>query len=139
MNIILIIGLPGSGKTHLGQKLQCELPKSLFIDDASSTLFNYEIWNLANSCDYENIILADCYLCISAHLEAALNMFINHNVTRIYFENNPEQCLKNVQNRDNRNVDGWIKYLAVEYIIPHNVNMIPVYKPECKEVIDNED
>ena len=105
----LIIGLPGSGKTHLGQSLS-----SNFIDDPKEKPIPYG----------ENLVIADPNFCISRVRDEAIKYIqeYGYQVECIYFENNPEQCKENVMNRnDGRKVMLTIDYYSGLYNIPSGI------------------
>ncbi len=130
MNLIVLIGLPGSGKTYLGTLLQAEMYQSIFLDDLSQ---NGGLEVLLQAADKEeNIILSDVNLCyedIRSQAELLfLQYFPNHEVEWVYFENDPEACFENVRRRDDgREVGDTIKMLTKVYKIPDNVEVRKVY------------
>jgi len=111
--IIFICGLPGSGKTFLGNKLSKKL-NIPFFDDASMS------WTLSKLREIKgDFILADVYLCRERDREAVKSL---GKCRWIFFENNPEKCIKNVEYRaDGRAVTGMIRKMSKIYIIPEGV------------------
>jgi adenylate kinase family enzyme len=122
--VILICGLPGSGKTFLGKKLSKSLNIE-YIDDINSKDRLVELLNDNKSC-----IISDPHF-VKSNVRILAEEFIakyNVNIEWLFFENNPEQCLKNVNKRnDGRKVSSFIKCLTKEYIIPDGVNIISVW------------
>ena len=124
MKIIFLVGLPGSGKTYLGKQLESDT--SLFIDDISISNDGLtSLINAINSNNYKTIIVADVFLC--KHFERILAFsflrYINYSgdIEWIFFENDPEKCLKNVEKRaDGRKVERLIMELSKKYTIPVN-------------------
>jgi len=119
--IILIAGLPASGKTHYAKEI---LADGILIDDPKS-------WADFPK-NFDRLVITDPFLCISKNREICekwLNEnYSNINIEWIFFENNPIQCLKNAKYRENKKVDNFIKQLSSKYIIPHNSNVIKVYE-----------
>lgn len=122
--ITLIIGLPGSGKSFLINK---EFNSSEFtvIDDPMKPD------DIPLSFD-NHLVIADCRLCRSNVLDSfypfAKKRFGDVKINTIYFENNPEQCLKNVIYRnDGRVVEPTIRHMTKTYNIPSNERIIPVF------------
>ncbi len=126
--IIIIIGLPGSGKsTYLAQKYINEI----VFDDFhkyNKKLFEESIYYsdfLAALQKEKKIVLSDISYCRSEKLNNIENKIRelknNVNITKIYFENNPKLCKKNVLYRDRKSAGLEIKLinkLSQKYIIP---------------------
>jgi len=117
MKVVLLIGLPGSGKSTTG-KYWSEVFKIPFYDDASHLV--KDIKEILDKKEDE-IIISDCNLCIPSVLNQA-KIIISEYTNEIFifsFENNKEKCLYNVQQRnDGRKVERMIRLLS------------KVYKPE---------
>lgn len=125
MKITLICGLPGSGKTFLGN----ELAKKglLFIDDISIQGLSPLKQAMYGESD---IVLADTFLCRENErkLAASWLKLFGCEIEWIFFENDPETCLKNVvQRSDGRKVEELIGVLTKEYVIPEGVVPRTVY------------
>lgn len=119
MQIKLIIGLPGSGKTYLGKSLQ-----GIFIDDP--------VIPPPKNINTDFLVIADCYFCNPYTITCAKNtlkeIFPDATIECLYFENNPEKCLKNIQFRnDGRKVTELIKHLSSIYKIPDGVLPIKIW------------
>lgn len=115
--IILIVGLPGSGKTHLANTLSNE---SRIFDDITS------IDDLPSN---DNFVIVDVNFCDSNILKKAIDIlsdkFKYHTIDIMYFENDPVKCRANVEYRklhqnDTRNVEGTIKRFEKIYNPPLN-------------------
>ena len=117
--IILIVGLPGSGKTTLGKNLA---QSGILIDDISKFGLDRLIVSLN---EFSTIVVTDCFLCLEKEREKAISFFKSKNIESIdwiFFENNPDKCLKNIQYRnDGRKVEGLIHMLSRLYTIPDDI------------------
>ena len=122
--VIIIVGLSGSGKTHLANQLANS--DTVIIDDPK------DMAEVNNNLS-DNVIITDPNLCIEVYRNAAKEFFTSkgYKIEWIYFENNKEQCLKNVLYRnDGRKVDTAIErhskaYEIPKYIIPRKVWVCP--------------
>lgn len=137
--IIYIIGLPGSGKTTLGNKLIKNKSSTFFLDDPSVSHKTQKPENFLKSIprDTKTVILADPHLVVSTQEDlTALNKIVYPDcaVEFIYFENNPEACLANIQRRNKKDFriisTGYMAFLSKTYAnnLPENAKTIPVYK-----------
>ena len=124
-NILIIVGLPASGKTTLANKINKDNNfKYRIIDDPKN--FMKDVYPYIN----EDLIITDPALCIESNRDKAVSMikkYTNAKIDWIFFENNPKQCLINAKNRENKKVDSLINLLSKEYIIPRNSNISKVY------------
>jgi hypothetical protein len=118
MKAILIIGLPGSGKTHLAKTKY--VPEGyLLIDDPKNkdTIIGPS----------DKIVICDPFLCIERNRVSCIQFLENagYKIETIYFENNPEKCQNNITHRD----DGREIYLeAFEYNIPENQPTLEIWQ-----------
>lgn len=133
-NILFIVGLPGSGKSHLAQKINQENDgKYKIIDDPRS--FD-QILPFVD----QDLIITDPALCFPQNRELAIKKIteVNPNVKFdwIYFENDPETCLRNSESRNQeliqkgkapRKVDSFIRNLHQFYTIPEGSNVLKVW------------
>lgn len=134
-NILFIVGLPGSGKSHLAQKINSDNGgKYRIIDDPRS--FD-QILPYVN----EDLIITDPALCFPQNRELAIQKISEANPEAkfdwIYFENDPQTCLRNSELRDQeligkgkapRKVDSFIKNLQQFYTIPEGSTVLSVWK-----------
>lgn len=118
MLITLIIGLPASGKTSYAYKMITDV----LIDDPR---------NLDDVKGYdgvESIVITDPYFCVEETLHKAVQtlgvIYLNTEFEFVYFENNPENCLRNAKNRPQKKTDNLIKQLSKVYNPPSDA--IPV-------------
>lgn len=118
MKIIIIVGLPGSGKTYLGKELS---QGGDFIDDISI----HGLKSLENVTK-DLLVITDPYLCRQTDRTKAQiilsKKFPNCKIEWIYFENDVQKCINNVNKRfnngDKRKVLGLIAILSKEYNPP---------------------
>jgi|ERR1035437_168207 uncharacterized protein YceK len=127
-HVYCIVGLPGSGKTFLANKMASSLknnywPKVCIFDDIKNIL------DLPENDVFDTIIIVDPYFCLTDVREMADAFLTNKYsssftpvVEWLFFENNKEKCLKNVKHRDDgRKVEGLIKLFHTEYIISNDI------------------
>lgn len=108
--IYLIIGLPGSGKTHYANTVLRHLP---LVDDISY------IKQLPLNGDF---VLTDVNFCNEETLETAIFLlkqkYPESEIHKVYFENDADKARSNVKRRnDGRVVEGTI------------LRFSPIYKP----------
>src|ERR1035437_3143132 len=113
MLITLIIGLPSSGKTTYAKTLN-----GLLVDDPQS------VKELPDVCNH--LIITDPNFCVQNVLDNAIQYlqekYQTYNIKRIYFENNPQQCLKNCKKE--KLVKNYIKYLSTQYVVDNSCFVI---------------
>jgi len=124
-NIVLWIGLPGSGKTYCANKF-CDVVVDDITDldqlprDEELGLFDIGLYDLGitdvNFCD--EFILGFAYKKLKL-------MYPKRAIYLHYFENDPEQCRANVVYRnDGRNVEGTIKRFSEIYNPPASAEKV---------------
>lgn len=136
--IKLLVGMPGSGKTTLGNNLVKDASPSgyiIFIDDIGIITNNAkEYLSNLKIDDVSEIIISDVYFCLDkvrhSAIEIIKDVFTNIPIEIIYFENSVEKCLINVAKRaekgDDRKVTGLINQLSKNYIIPKDCICIEI-------------
>lgn len=132
MKITVIVGLPGSGKSHYGNSLSFSIGH-LFFDDCVTDL---EVWEAAEACILagQDCILADPGFCIDRQKKKLLDKLAtlnpNAQIEFIYFANEPDICAENVSTRtDGRAVSKRFAYdLSKWYTVPAGVPTIPCYR-----------
>lgn len=130
MQVTFVVGLPGSGKTHLIQTMVGEK-----IDDPS---IDFPIIDTLGKYQQSDVVIADPNFCdIDLLYRARLvvsKILPNHSLRCIFFDNDPHQCIENVKRRqalgDNRKVFDKIAALSRIYRIPTDVT-IPVWRPSA--------
>ncbi len=120
MKIILVVGLPGSGKTHLAHSLVDKHEHMSIVDDITT------LDQLPESGD---IVITDVNFCDGNILEKAIVIFHekydNAKIFTVYFENDPDAARRNVAYRDDgRNVEGTIRRFEKIYNPPDDARKI---------------
>lgn len=142
--ITLIVGLPGSGKSHLGNEMMKNESNTHFFDDLGmitnkAEIFLYD-WQKRNK-HINHVIITDVYLCSKDTRESAISLlkrvFKDAAINTIFFENAPEKCLDNVKERnlkgDKRKVEGMISILSKTYMPPENESISVFSKKPIKK------
>lgn len=109
MKALLIVGLPASGKSHFLREIKTQ--DDVVIDDFISS----------HIPKVESLILTDPYLCVQRIRDAVEGSLTDLGYTRIsfiYYENDPDQCLKNATTRPEMAVDNLIRHLSKSYNPP---------------------
>jgi hypothetical protein len=125
--IVMVIGLPGSGKTEYVKQNQAA--NTVVIDDPK------KIGDLHISYDksLDTLVIVDHNLCDKKVRDIAKAMLTDYygDVTFEYafFENDPEQCIINdrLRGRDNL-ATTLIRKFAEIYDVPENAKIIPVWQ-----------
>ena len=128
---VWIHGLPGSGKTYLANQMNKNNDYTILDDiiDMSKVQAEMDKGN--------NIILSSPYFekYIGMSLESRLRKALegsDYELEEIWFENNPQNCIKNINNRVDHNIKANIlapevMELAYRYRIPEGSKVIPVW------------
>ena len=95
--IVLIVGMPGSGKTELGNELIEKLDNSVFFD---SVISDIEMEQITNACNvYKTVIMSSPYLCVDIARERVVNFFKKINkrvkITWKFFDYDVKSCIQN--------------------------------------------
>ena len=120
--IIIITGLPGSGKTTLSKKY--EQKGYHLVDDLSISLKNdptkLEPF-LRSLTQYDKIVLNDCHLCVAQTQEILLKLLSeilpHHDQKWILFDNNKEAATKNMLGRNTHQAQCSINNLSKLYSV----------------------
>ena len=129
---VWIHGLPGSGKTYLANQINQNNEYTVLddINDMSKVQ--------AEMDKGSNIILSSPYfekyigmMSLEARLRKALEGS-DYELEEIWFENNPENCIKNINSRTGHNIKASIlapevMALSTRYRIPEGFKVVPVF------------
>lgn len=128
---VWIHGLPGSGKTYLANQMNKNNDYTILDDiiDMSKVQAEMDKGN--------NIILSSPYFekYIGMSLESRLRKALegsDYQLEEIWFENNPQNCIKNINNRVDHNIKANILApevieLSYRYRIPEGSKVVPVW------------
>ena len=126
--MIIIIGLPGSGKSHLIKTFQMK-----YYDDFISNFFNGELINDLN--DNIDICITDPRLCnkeiFIRYMNIIEEVIDKSQISLILYKNDKERCLNNIKNRNIKKVEQTIERLSNIY----NPND-EIYMKYKNEIID---
>lgn len=134
--ITILVGSPGSGKSTLGYNMEKENNGVLFIDDMSIQVKDNPIAYIQEvlRADVNHLVIADVNFCFTNVRNQAIQMLeskLGIGVSCIYFENNLEKCLKNIERRrqsgDNRRVENLAKIISEKYEIPEGQNIVEIF------------
>jgi predicted kinase len=132
--IILIVGLPGSGKSQLANRINNDNGGKFTIINDPKDL------ELVKGQIHKDLIITDPQLCFEKNRQQAEKLIkdLNPNckLEWIYFKNDPDQCLinSNIRNRANsisfkpvKKVDSFIKNFSQYYTIPEGAFIVDVW------------
>jgi AAA15 family ATPase/GTPase len=128
MRITIIVGLPGSGKTHLANSIQTT---ETILDDFFSL---DEIW--ASVSKNQDLIICDPKLCFQKNRDKLTELFTDVpgvELKFMFFENDPIKAQRNVDHRalygDVRKVSSFIKMATKVYNIPAGYEPMNIWQP----------
>lgn len=117
--LIIIIGLPGSGKTTLAK----EYNSYLIFDDFITKFYNGKMIDAIEK--NFNVCITDPRMCIPEIFDKYMTKFLSilnkDQILLILFENNSQQCLINLSNRsDNRfGIERTIQVYSTKYCLKY--------------------
>lgn len=134
MRIVLVVGLPASGKTHLARRISEQGGLELLDDPPAG----FPLRDFLHSKD-SGAVIADPHLCCPKTRAAALDLFEREFpkalVEVFYFENDPAACLDNMRRRqaagDARQVEDMIRMSSRHYRVPAGAFTLPVWRPSA--------
>lgn len=101
--VVIVIGLPGSGKSTLSKGLN----HSYKVFDDFITNYNNEVVDALESS--QKVCLIDPRLCLPHFFKQYISIFIERlhvkrdDIYLVLFKDDPEQCIENALNRDPSN------------------------------------
>lgn len=120
-----VVGLPGSGKSwYINNVLNKNNEYKYVVDDPQDLILIRQA-----ILEGATIVVADPHLCNTKTRESAFTLFQDngYSIYATYFDNDPEQCKKNIELRDDERSIGDLA--AFKYELPKGENyMKPVYK-----------
>lgn len=118
---ILIVGLPGSGKTHLA--------KAKYVSDGYILIDDPNVLPTKDGILFKNVVVADPHLCREDVRNNCIRFFedVGYTVECIFFENSPEKCRKLIELRNDGRIIG--DFRAYNYTIPEGVEVLKIYEP----------
>lgn len=142
--ITLLVGLPGSGKSTLGNILAKE-SDSYFLDDISNQTSDINLFFADFFQTHQNIqhlIVSDVYFCYEKTLKKAQDILNNHFpnaiIDVIYFENSYQKCLNNINYRislgDDRKVLEFLFHTSKIYNIPSHIQPVSIWQHPTNQV-----
>ena len=116
MKLLIIIGLPGSGKTtYFNEQLKDQYK---FYDDFISDIINGELIDDIKKKEF-NICVADPRLCNFQTFIRVINIFLQivdkSDISLILFENNKYKCIYNSEKRSSKFVKKSIEFNSMIY------------------------
>jgi len=134
MLAVLIVGLPGSGKTYLA-KTEYEPKGYRLVDDPREiSAIKIEI-AIAKAHCYNGIVIADPNLTLPGNLDKAkefLKSFGCSSISTIYFENDWRKADRNVIRRNQIECDRGIlnvEFYSKLYKIPDGIQARKIFQP----------
>jgi predicted kinase len=131
--IVLVVGLPGSGKSVFARQL-AQAQGYIWLDDPSVGLSHEQLVQRlrALNASASGLAISDPLLCYAHNREAAIEVLRaccpQAQLEWVYFENDPEQCLANALARNaSQEVRGFIAEASKVYAPPPSA--LPVYAP----------
>ena len=130
IEVIVIVGLPGSGKTQLALSMVDE--ETTFIDDLSRDPFRMELYMRSQT---RRLIITDPVTARPVHIKQRLASWfgdIKHTVEIIAFTNDPDQAFANLTGRgDDRKITwDFVKRMSMQYMPDQYDRVVPVYVPQ---------
>lgn len=128
MKAVLIVGLPGSGKTYLAEHKYVPMGYVL-IDDPSNNgeMFLKMVHHIKGP--KSDLVITDPHLCGEKSRQKAVEMLetAGYIVKCVFFENNEDKCRRLIELRnDGRNIK---TFRSFNYKIPPNIIPLPIYEP----------
>jgi predicted kinase len=128
--VTIVVGLPGAGKTMYARDMV--LPDTKLFDDPSLTPDSLNDLK-EHIKSGGNVIITDAYMVspeVRREAESKLRSWGATEFDWLFFENNPDACIKNIENRrDGRLVSPtYIHEASRQYVIPTGAKTVQVFK-----------
>lgn len=127
--VILLIGLPGSGKSVLAHQLleeKARAGETWHLFDDPQPEHNAAVMQCVR--DGHHLIICDAHLCLNSIRENAETMLRAAGVTeieRIYFSRDVDACVRNIEQRnDGRDVGATLYLYAMSYNPPQDARPV---------------
>jgi Ni2+-binding GTPase involved in maturation of urease and hydrogenase len=134
--VTFIVGLPGSGKTYLAERLLATskmFRPSVLFDDIK----HQQLPELEKAIKEGNdVFVTDPFFCYKEDIDKATAKVQEWGATvdYIFFENNPEACARNAARRkDGRVLDNFIRQASKKYQPPVGVITVKVWDGETDD------
>lgn len=114
--IVLIIGLPASGKTYLAKNKYVPLGYRLIDDPKELPVLNKK----------EDYVICDPWLCDPSIRSCFYLLYGDFEVEEIYFENDHEKCRKNIAERNDGRKIGNLNHF--KYQIPEGIKPLKIWQ-----------
>lgn len=140
MRAVIVVGLPGSGKSFLLRMLKCDAEARgqavALLDDPRTPAQLEAFLREVTRAQPDLVVVADPALCDDAIRHKAEELlsarFGAAELHWTYFANDASQCLLNTANReDGRNVRADILTWTKRYNIPEGAEVLPVWRPDA--------
>lgn len=123
----VVVGLPGSGKTHYARSLGHEWT---LIDDPESPA------DLPDDFAHD-VVITSPHFCREVSYQFILNEIQTRwpgiTVETVFFANDPDACLLNAATRPHKPVSEFIRFLSKDYDPP--ADAMPVWRPSVGPAI----
>lgn len=129
MRAVLVVGLPGSGKTHTA--VNEFVPQGCVLVDDPRTFADFE----AAVALRKDLVLTDPHLCFAHNRRVAEVKFreAGFQVEWVFFENSPTKAKANVERREmveQRPCRTGVDMFSWNYVIPAGVPIRPIWTPD---------
>ena len=130
--VLLLVGLPGSGKSHEARSLRAE--GWYVVDDPDPLTGRDDI--AAALAAGQNVVIADTHLCRPSNRRKAEAYFCQYPEVELlwtFFENDVDACRRNIAYRaDGRRVEPTLRRYSQVYSIPVGITPKPVWTAGLK-------